>query len=209
MRSGENPWRSRPTLLIPKQRVWRSLTIKENGGTSWVMIVPAPIYEWRADAHELVEEAERADPGIVLDDAVPGQLSSICENHVIADQAVVTDVRVSHDQIVAAEASDAAAFDRAAMHGAELAKLVFIAHLEPYPLARVCEILRIAADDRKREEMILAAERGRAAHNRVRLDNTAVAEFDFVSDDGEGSHLHAISEFRGGRNDCPRIDSTH
>ena len=43
MRSGENPCRSRPTLLMPKQRVSRGATTFENGGTSCVITVPAPM----------------------------------------------------------------------------------------------------------------------------------------------------------------------
>ena len=103
----------------------------------------------------------------------------------IADHAIVADVRVGHDQIVAADARGAAALDRAAMHGAELAKLVRVAHFEPHALARVGQILRIAADDGKRVHMIVAAERGRALDHGVRFENAAVAEFHFVAHDGE------------------------
>ena len=104
-----------------------------------------------------MQQAERADPGVVLDHDVPGELRSIGEDHVIADHAVVTDVRVGHDQVVAADASRAATLDRAAVHGAELAKLVRLAHFESHALARVGQILRVAADDGERVDMIVAA----------------------------------------------------
>ena len=42
-RSSEKPLRCRPILLMPKQTVSRSVTTSENGGTSCVMTVEAPM----------------------------------------------------------------------------------------------------------------------------------------------------------------------
>src|SRR5271166_4452823 len=42
-RSGENPRRASPTLLIPKALFSRLDEVNENGSTSWVTIVPPPI----------------------------------------------------------------------------------------------------------------------------------------------------------------------
>jgi len=41
-RSGEKPRRSSPMEFAPKDLVSRSVTMRENGGTSWVMTVEAP-----------------------------------------------------------------------------------------------------------------------------------------------------------------------
>src|SRR5580698_6429939 len=101
------------------------------------------------DARELMQQAKRADPGVVLDHDVSGELHSVCEDDVIADYTVVADMRVGHDQVVAADPRRAPALDRAAVYGAKLAELVGIAHFEPYALARVGQILRIAAYDGK------------------------------------------------------------
>ena len=94
-----------------------------------------------------MQQAEGADRGVVLDDDVAGELRAVDEDHVVADLAVVADVRVGHDQTVAADASDAAALDRAAVHGAELAEVVRLAHFELHALAGVGEVLRIASHD--------------------------------------------------------------
>ena len=127
----------------------------------------------------------------------------------IADHAVVADVRVRHDQVVAADASHAAALDRAAMHGAEFAKLVRVAHLKPHALAGVCQVLRIAADNGKRMHMIVPAERGGSRDHGVRFEDAAFAEFDIVADDREGPDSDSAADFRGFGNDCPGINVAH
>ena len=90
--------------------------------------------------------AEGAHRRVILHMTWPASVRPVHEHGVIADQAIVGDVRVGHDQIVAAEARDAAALDRAAIHGAEFAKLVRVADFERNALARVGQILRIAAN---------------------------------------------------------------
>ena len=99
--------------------------------------------------------------------------------------AIVADVRVGHDEIVAADARGAAAFHGAAIHGGEFAEFVVIADFERDALAVVCEILRIAADYAERIEVIVASEARGAFDHGVRFDDAAFAEFDFVADDGE------------------------
>ena len=132
-----------------------------------------------------MQQAKRADPGVVLNHDVPGELRSVGKDDVIADDAVVADMRVGHDQVVAADARRAAALDRAAVYGAKLAKLVGIAHLEPDTLARVGQILRIAAYDGKRVYVIVAPERGWSFDHGVGFDNATLPELDLVTDDRE------------------------
>ena len=77
----------------------------------------------------------------------------------VADDAIVRDMRVGHDEIVAAHAGDAAAFDRAAVYGGEFAEFVGVADLQRDALAVVGQILRIAADDREGIEVVSAPSR--------------------------------------------------
>src|SRR5208282_295481 len=156
-----------------------------------------------SDADELVQQTKGADRGVVLDDDVPGKLRSVDQDDAIADDAVVADVRVGHDQAVAADAGHASTLDRAAMHRAEFAKLVCIAHFELDALAGVGQVLRVAADDRKGMEVVVAAERRWTFHDRVRFEDAAIAQLDLVADDGAGPDPHALSQLRGGRNDGP------
>ena len=71
----------------------------------------------RADAHELVHGAERCQYRILLDDDVSGESSAVYEHGVIADLAVVSDMRVGHDERVVANAGSPATFFRAAADG--------------------------------------------------------------------------------------------
>ena len=93
---------------------------------------------------------ERADHGVVVHMNVAGELRAVFEHDAVADDAIVRDVRVGHDEIVAADARDVAAFVRAAVGGGEFAEFVGVARFEPGALAVIGEILRVAADGRKR-----------------------------------------------------------
>src|SRR5579864_3452049 len=72
---------------------------------------PAADESMRADAHKVVHRTQRAYRGPILDDDMSTQGGSVCENDVIADHAVMGDVRVGHDQRVAADARQASALD--------------------------------------------------------------------------------------------------
>ena len=57
-----------------------------------------------ADAHEVMHRAESADCGPFLNDYVPTKRRRIGEDDVIANDTIVRDVRIRHDQRVAAHA---------------------------------------------------------------------------------------------------------
>ena len=100
-----------------------------------------------ADAAELVDGAERADVRVILDGDVAGQRRAIGEDRVVADDAIVGDVRVGHEEIVAADAGDAAAFHRAAVHGAEFAETFSSPTSSEARSPLIFQVLRVAADD--------------------------------------------------------------
>ncbi len=60
-------------------------------------------------------QAERADHGVIVHMNVAGELRAILENDAVAEDAIVGDVRIGHDEIVAADAGDIAALVRAAV----------------------------------------------------------------------------------------------
>ena len=106
----------------------------------------------RADAHELMHRAERSHHRPLFDRHVAAQGGAIHQHGVIADHAIVPDVRVRHDQQVAAHLGQSAALHRAAIDRHVLANLVVIADLEARRLAFVGDILRRHADGAKRKE---------------------------------------------------------
>ena len=162
-----------------------------------------------ADAAELMHGAERADLRVVFDGDVAGESGAIHEDVEIAELAVVPDVRVRHDEIVAADARDAAAFYRAAIHRAEFVEFIVIADFDGNALAFVGEVLRIAADDSEGIDVVGAAQARGAVHDGVMIEDAAVAELDFFADDSEGADFCVLADLRGGRNDGAGINLTH
>src|SRR6185437_17047329 len=57
-----------------------------------------------ADAHKMMHRAKCADRGILLDNHVAAKRCSVGQNYVIANHAIVRDVRIGYYQYVAAHA---------------------------------------------------------------------------------------------------------
>jgi hypothetical protein len=128
-----------------------------------------------SDAAKLMNGAESADGGVVFDGDVAGERGAIDKNRVAADLAIVADVRVGHDEIVAAEARGAAALERAAIHRGEFVKFIIVADFERDAFTSVGEILRVATDDAERVEVVAASKTRGTLHHRVRFEDAAVA----------------------------------
>ena len=88
------------------------------------------------------------------------------------------------------------------LHGGKFAKLVRVAHFERHALACVGEVLRIAADNRKRIEVIVAAQPRGPLHHGVLVEHAAIAKFDFVAHDGKGADSNVL------RPASPRSETT-
>ena len=101
----------------------------------------------------------------------------------VADVAVVRDVRVGHEEVVRADRRDAAAADRAAVDGDELAEDVVVADAQLGPLALELQVLRLGADRRLSEEAIALADGRGAFDAHVRADDRAGADGDVRADD--------------------------
>jgi hypothetical protein len=76
---------------------------------------------------------------------------------VIADEAVVSDVRISHDEAVAADSRDSAALSGSAVDGDVLADVVMVTDLEARFLAFGAEVLWGGSGRGEREEAVMAA----------------------------------------------------
>src|SRR5271165_4793314 len=97
----------------------------------------------RSDAHKLMHRTERTDHGPFLYCDMAGERSGIDEHHMIADEAVVPDMRIGHDENVAADAGDTATFRGTAVDGDAFADDVVVTHLQPRYLAREGHVLRV------------------------------------------------------------------
>src|SRR3982751_5552783 len=84
----------------------------------------------RPDTDEVVHRTQRAHRRPILDDDMATQGRSVCHDHMIADRAIVGYVSVGHNQIVAADFCQAAAFDGATVNSDEFANNVVVANLK-------------------------------------------------------------------------------
>jgi hypothetical protein len=148
-----------------------------------------------ADAHELVHERSAAEDRPVFHGDVACHLHGVRENDAIADLAIMRDMRVRHEQAVAADARRAAGFARE-VRGHVLAHHRPIADHEVRRLAAVLEILRRAADHGAVVQPALPADGRPAGDERVAADGRAVADLHVRADHGPGPDLHADAELR-------------
>src|SRR5262249_2513871 len=125
-RSSLKPFRSKPIELMPKLFVSRSVTTRENGGTSCVITVHAPSDENRPHAANLMHGRERSPRLVIFNCHMPRQRRRIRKNIVAADLRVVPDVRIRHQQIVVADLRDTAALFRPTAHRYALPKRILI-----------------------------------------------------------------------------------
>ncbi len=100
----------------------------------------------RADLAELMDAGETTHDHPVAEFHMAAERREIREHHLVADDAVVRDVCVRHEEIVVADARDAVALHGAAMHGREFADLIAIADLEARRLPLVLLVLRRIAE---------------------------------------------------------------
>src|SRR5689334_8386220 len=105
----------------------------------------------------------------------------------VADHAVVSYVRVRHNQDVAADLGYAATLGGASVDGDALADVVVVAHLQRRALAVVGDILRIHADGTERVKGVAGADLRRPHDVDVRDQPAAIAQLDLVADDAIGA----------------------
>src|SRR5712692_1430416 len=161
------------------------------------------------DAAVLVHGTERAQAGVVFDRHVAGKRGAVGKDGVVAHAAIVCDVRIGHEEIVAADAGDAAALPGAAADGDELAEDVRIAGRELGALAAILQVLRVAADRAKGMEDVPAPKPRRAVHGSVRMQHAIFAQLDLVAHDGVRADAHARPQPDTRRNNGAGIDFAH
>ncbi len=150
-----------------------------------------------ANAAKLMHGTERTDIRIVLDGHMARERGAIGENGVAADIAIVGNVGICHEKIVAADPRHAATLRGAAAHRGEFSKTVCISHDQFCALATEFQILRIPADGAERIENVFASNPRWSANHGMRLQHAIAAQLNFVSDDGERADPRAASDTRG------------
>jgi hypothetical protein len=107
-----------------------------------------------AHPDELVDAAHAAQDGPVADVRVAREGSIVGEHGLVADAAIMGDVRIGHEPVVVADARHAFVLHRTSMDRAELADRVAVADLGARGLARVFLVLVRLADRREMEDAV-------------------------------------------------------
>ena len=165
-----------------------------------------------ADGDEVVHPGGAPDHDTVLHAHVAGELNRVGDDDVVADVGVVGDVDPDHEEVVIADARDAAALSidlRAAVNGDQLAEDVVGARGQPGRPALVLQVLGRGAEDAARVEYVSGAEIGRAEERGAGADDAAVAEAHVRPDIRERADLHVGAELDLRINECGRMYHAH
>ena len=136
---------------------------------------------FKPDPAKLMHARVSADARTVGDLNVPGKRRRVCHDDIASELAVVSDVGLRHEEIVAADAGDAAAAGGAAMDSYKLANVVSLADLNCRRFTAVLEVLRCMADRDEWEYVRAAADRRTAVYRDVRIELDAVSKCYFIA----------------------------
>jgi len=140
---------------------------------------------------------------------VPGHAHGVGHGDVVADGAVVRDVRVGHEQAVGADGGHLVALAGAPVNGDELAEVVGLADANPGLLALEAKMLGLVAHAGVGVDVVARAHGGVVLDLREGVKNGAVADFDDLFDDAVrpdrdvfaelGARMHDSGGMDGGR----------
>ena len=129
---------------------------------------------------------------------VPGQQRAVGDDDVAAQLAIVSDVAASHEEVVVADGGDAFLLFGGAVDRHAFANDVVVADDDFRVAAAVGDVLRLAAEDHVRIDVIVAADRHVAHHGDVVFQSRAAADAGFRPDDAVRADLDVIVDFGAG-----------
>ncbi|KPK67463.1 MAG: hypothetical protein AMJ84_13030 [Acidithiobacillales bacterium SM23_46] len=117
-----------------------------------------------------------------------------CHDHMVADLAVMTDVRGAHEKVAIAEHCRCVRF-AGAVYGNALSKDIVVAYAQIRRHVLELQILRFATQDGGFICRIVVTHLCVALHDNVPGDAVVVAEAHIVLDDGEGADMVTAAKF--------------
>src|SRR5262249_30839689 len=96
-----------------------------------------------------------------------GKRCGVSHDHVVANDTVMRDVYVSHQQAIASDPRDPAAPGSSAVNSHAFADHIIVADLHPRDLALELQVLRLEPNGPRREDAIIAAHLERPAKHHV------------------------------------------
>lgn len=151
-----------------------------------------------ADTAELVYDGKTAEPNVIAYLYVAAEIGDIGHDDVIADTAIVRDMRVGHNAVMVADHGNSAALLGASVNRAEFVKDVVVSDLEAGLFAwTVSLMLRVPTQRAIGVDAIALADNGRSLDHGMDADPRPSAEFDVRPNVGAKTNAYSILEFRG------------
>lgn len=123
----------------------------------------------------------------------------------VAELAVMCDMRVAQQQIVRAD-SGGQAFVGAPMHRGIFAEDIVVTHFEVSWFIKVFQILGFPTDRSEGEKLIAATEGRVTFKHHVRMEHAIVAEFDMGPHHAERANPDIFADFGERGNNGSRVD---
>ena len=136
----------------------------------------------------------------------PGERRGVGHDHVVADQAIVRDVCLRHEEAIVAGAGDAATARRAAVNGDEFANAIATANLSLSFFAGKLQVLRRQTNRDKRIDVCFITDARATVDHTVRIDAHAVAEFNVVANSHVRADVATVANSRAGADDGRRMN---
>ena len=133
--------------------------------------------------------------GVVVDVDVSAQQRGVGDDDVVAQLAIVGDVAAGHEEVAVADAGDALFLFRGAVDRHALADDVVVADDHLRVGAAVADVLRLAADDDARVDVVAAADGDVAHQGDVVFQPRSAADPHLGTDDAERADLDVVVDF--------------
>jgi hypothetical protein len=133
---------------------------------------------------------------------MPRESRGVGHDYLVAEKAIVRDVRLRHDEAVVAGFCDPAATQRAAMYRHEFADSVAPSNFSFRRFAGKLQILWRQTNRDKREDLGFVANPGTAVDHRVAVDVHTVTQYDFIANYGIGTDAAVRADSGTGTDDC-------
>src|SRR6202034_1823188 len=136
-----------------------------------------------ADRGELMHRRQAADINEISDLAMAAQSCRCCEDDIVANHAIMTDVAVVHEIAASSDSREAAALFGSNIHRHAFAKAASLPDLQPGRLTAIAQILRRSAKRDKWMDDATGADCGVPGHAYMRHQLAVRADHDMRAND--------------------------
>jgi len=161
------------------------------------------------DLDKLMHASKSTQNHPVTDLNMPGQLGTVRDDDVVAQNAVMRNMNISHDPVVAAYLCDALITRRTNVDGAKLANGVAVANVQSARFTRIFFILRNRTDGVELKNFVVGTDNGVAFNHAVRTNRGARADLDMRADHGVWANTRRAVNLRVGIDKRSGVNARH